>query len=118
LTDWQARSQAQLNFHFHASLSAGTLAKLAARQQNGEAASGFSLASLKRRAVNHHLLERISQYVAKGHSLEKASPDYEELCHYGTIIETAASGPRHCTSAPEAKRVQGRRRDTERSLDG
>ena len=62
LTDWHARSQAQLNFHFHASLSAGTLATLEARQQNGEAASVVSLASLKRRAVNHHLLERISQY--------------------------------------------------------
>jgi DDE superfamily endonuclease len=90
LTDCQARSQAQLNFHFNASLSAVTLAKLDARQQNGDAASVFSMASLKRRAFNQHLIERISQYLAKGHSLEKSSPDYEELCNYGTIIETAA----------------------------
>jgi hypothetical protein len=90
LTDCQARSQAKLHFHFHASLSAVTLAKLAARQQSGGAASGFSMASLKRRAFNQHLLERISQYLAKGHSLEKSSPDYEELCNYGTITETAA----------------------------
>jgi hypothetical protein len=90
LTDCQARSQAKLNFHFHASLSAVTLAKLEARQQNGDAASGFSMASLKRRAFNQHLIERISQYLAKGHSLEKSSPDYEELCNYGTITETAA----------------------------
>lgn len=90
LTDCQARSQAKLNFHFHASLSAVTLAKLEARQHNGGAASGFSMASLKRRAFNQHLIERISQYLAKGHSLEKSSPDYEELCNYGTITETAA----------------------------
>ncbi|HSX77401.1 MAG TPA: transposase [Candidatus Saccharimonadia bacterium] len=90
LTDCQARSQAKLNFHFHASLSAVTLAKLEARQHNGGAASGLSMASLKRRAFNQHLIERISQYLAKGHSLEKSSPDYEELCNYGTITETAA----------------------------
>jgi DDE superfamily endonuclease len=90
LTDCQARSQAKLNFHFNASLSAVTLAKLAARQQHGDAASGLSMASLKRRAFNQHLIERISQYLAKGHSLEKSSPDYEELCNYGTITETAA----------------------------
>ncbi len=48
------------------------------------------MASLKRRAFNQHLIERISQHVAQGHSLEKSSPEYEELCNYGTIIETAA----------------------------
>jgi len=90
LTDCQARSQAKLNLHFQASLSAVTLAKLDARQQNGDAASAFSMASLKRRAFNQHLIERISQHVAEGHSLEKSSPDYEELCNYGTITETAA----------------------------
>jgi hypothetical protein len=62
LTDCQARSQAKLNFHFNASLSAVTLAKLEARQQNGEVASAFSMASLKRRAFNQHLIERISQH--------------------------------------------------------
>ena len=90
LTDCQARSPAKLNLHFHASLSAVTLAKLAARQQHGEAASAFSMASLKRRAFNQPLIERISQHVAQGHSLEKSSPDYEELCNYGTITEMAA----------------------------
>ena len=90
LTDCQARSQAKLNFHFNASLSAVTLAKLEARQQHGDAASGFSMASLKRRAFNQHLIERISQPLAQGHSLEKSSPHYEELCNYGTIAEMAA----------------------------
>ena len=35
LTDSQARSQVKLNFHFNASLSAVTLAKLDARQHTG-----------------------------------------------------------------------------------
>lgn len=90
LTDCQARSQAKLNFHFNASLSAGTLAKLEAHQQNDAAASAFSMASLKRRAFNQHLIERISQHLAKGHSLDKSSPDYEELCNYGTITDLVA----------------------------
>ena len=90
LIECQARSQAKLNFHFNASLSAVTLAQLEARQQKGDMASAFSMVSLKRRAFNQHLIERISQYLAKGHSLEKSSPEYEQLCNYGTITETAA----------------------------
>jgi hypothetical protein len=62
LTACQARSQAQLNFHGNARRSAVTLAKLGARQQHGDAASGLSMARLKRRAFNQHLIERISQY--------------------------------------------------------
>jgi DDE superfamily endonuclease len=90
LTDCQARSQAKLHFHFNASLSAVTLAKLEAHQQDGASALAFSMASLKRRAFNQHLIERISQHLAQGHSLEKSSPEYEELCNYGTITDLVA----------------------------
>lgn len=90
LTDCQARTQAKLHLHFNASLSAVTLAKLAARQSRGEAASVFAMASLKRRTFNQHLIERIAQHLAQGHSLDKGSPAYEELCNYGIITETAA----------------------------
>jgi hypothetical protein len=62
LTDCQARSQAKRNLHCHASLSAVTFAKLDALQQSGEAASVFSMASLKRRAFHQHLIEHISQH--------------------------------------------------------
>jgi hypothetical protein len=62
LGDSHARSQAKLTFHFNASLSAVTRAKLEGREPNGEAASGFSMASLKRRAFNHHLIARIAQH--------------------------------------------------------
>ena len=89
LTDCQARSRAKLTVHCNASLSAVTLATLEARPHNEDAASGFSMASLKRRAFNQQLIERISQHLAKGHSLEKSSPEYEQLCNYGTITETA-----------------------------
>jgi DDE superfamily endonuclease len=90
LTDCQARSQAKLDFHFNASLSAVSLAKLAARQQRGNVDQTFSMASLKRRAFNQHLIDRICEHLANGHSLEKSSSDYETLCNYGIITERAA----------------------------
>ena len=90
LSACQARSQAKLHVHFNASLSALTLGKLEARQQSGGSEAGFSMASVKRRAFNQHLLERISQHLAEGHSLEKSSPDYQDLCNYGTITDRAA----------------------------
>jgi hypothetical protein len=90
LSDCQARSQAKLDFHFNASLSAVTFAKLEARQQHGNRDQAFSMASLKRRAFNQHLIERICEHLADGQSLEKSSPDYEALCNYGVIAEDAA----------------------------
>jgi hypothetical protein len=90
LTECQARSQATLDLHFNASLSAVSLAKLEARQQWGNVDQPFSMASLKRRAFNHHLIDRIYEHLAKGHSLEKSSAEYEMLCNYGTITEMAA----------------------------
>jgi hypothetical protein len=90
LSDCQARSQAKLNFHFNASLSAVTFAKLEARQQNGNRGQAFSMASLKRRAFNQHLIDRICAHLANGQSLEKSSPDYEALCNYGIIVDEAA----------------------------
>ena len=92
------RSQTKLAFHFSASLSALTFAKLNARYQQQAPSESrrehrsrrFSMSSLKRRAFNEHLMERISQHLAKGHSLEKSSPDYQELCNYGAISERAA----------------------------
>ena len=90
LSGSQARSRTKLNFHFNASMSALTLGKLEARQQSGDSPAGFSMASVKRRAFNEHLLERISEHLAQGHSLDKSSPGYEALCDYGTITDMAA----------------------------
>ena len=90
LSDCQARSKAQLDFHFNASLSAVTFAKLEARQQNRNYDQAFSMASLKRRAFNQHLIDRICEHLANGQSLVKSSPDYETLCNYGIIADEAA----------------------------
>ena len=81
LSDCQARSKAKLDFHFNTSLSAVTFAKLEARHQNGNSDQAFSMASLKRRAFNQHLVDRICEHLANGQSLEKSSPDYEALCN-------------------------------------
>lgn len=90
VSDCQARSQAKRDFHFNASLSAVTLAKLEARQHNGNCDQAFSMASLKRRAFNQHLIDRICEHLAHGQSLEKSSPAYETLCNYGIIADEAA----------------------------
>ena len=50
----------------------------------------FSMASLKRRCFNQHLLDRILAQLATEGSVEKSSPVYEELCNYGTIHDMAA----------------------------
>ena len=63
LSDCQARSQATLDFHFNASLSAVNIAKLEARQQRGDTDEPMSMASLKRRAFNQHLLDRIVEHL-------------------------------------------------------
>ena len=76
------------NPRFNASMSALTFCKLEVRQQAGDAE--FSMTSVKRRAFNQHLLERISQHLAQGHNLEKSSPHYQDLCDYGTINHRAA----------------------------
>jgi hypothetical protein len=90
LSDCQARSQAKRDFHVKASLSVVTFAKLEARHQSGNGNQVFSMASLKRRAFNQHLIHRICAHLANGQSLEKTSPDYEALCNYGIIVEEAA----------------------------
>jgi hypothetical protein len=90
LSDCQARSKAKLDFHFNASLSAVTFAKLEARHQHGNGDQAFSMASRKRRAFNQHWIDRICEHLANGQSVEKSSPDYEALCNYGIIADEAA----------------------------
>jgi hypothetical protein len=90
LSACQARSKAKLDFHFNASLSVVTFAKLEARRQNGPSDQAFSMASLKRRAFNQHLVDRLCEHLAKGQSLEKSSPAYQTLCNYGIIADEAA----------------------------
>ena len=90
LSDCQARSKTKLHFHFAASLTAVTVAKLDARQQRDSQATSFSMASVKRRYFNVHLLEHILSTLADGTTLDKCSPEYEQLCNYGAITYMAA----------------------------
>ena len=90
LGDCQARSKAKLQFHFDASLTPVTMAKLEARQQWNDQQTPFSMASVKRRYFNAHLIELIFTTLADGATLDKSSPAYERLCNYGTITHTAA----------------------------
>ena len=61
-----------------------------ARQQGDGCNQAFSMASLKRRAFNQHLLDRICEHLEKGQSLEKSSPAYEAFCNDGIIDDEAA----------------------------
>jgi hypothetical protein len=90
LSDGQARSQAKLAVHFTMSLMAVTFAKLEARQDANDQLTSFSMASLKRRYVNQHLIDRILTTFAAGTTLDQSSPAYESLCNYGTITELVA----------------------------
>jgi hypothetical protein len=90
LSDGQARSASKLRFHFNASLSAVSFAKLEARQSAARSQAPFSMASLKRRYFNQHLVDRILDHLATEGRLEKCSAVYEELCNYGTINDMAA----------------------------
>jgi hypothetical protein len=87
LEQCQARSALKLEFHFNASLSALNLAKLDALQQHsGHEPFVFSMASVKRRAFNQHLLDIFIANLDLDPSMIKSHPNYHTLCDYGAII--------------------------------
>lgn len=84
--DCQARDAQKLAFHFNASLVALNLAKLDALQQHSrQVPFVFSLASVKRRMLNRHLLERFICNLDLEPSQIKSHPNYSNLCNYGII---------------------------------
>lgn len=86
LADCQARDLTKLDFHFNASLTALNLAKWDAIQQhNSDTDFVFSMASYKRRALNHHLLERFIDKLDLEPTLIKSHPNYSSLYDYGAI---------------------------------
>ena len=86
LEDCQARDAQKLEFHFNASLTALDLAKLEAIQQHSASQPFvFSMASVKRRALNQHLLERFIANLDLEPSRIKSHPNYSNLCDYGII---------------------------------
>ncbi len=89
LGDCQARSREKLATHFNLSLTALNLAKIEQGAAN-EPDAVFSMASLKRRMFNQHLIDRILSHLDKEQSLDKFSPEYTALCNYGIIAQQAA----------------------------
>ncbi|KAM3109123.1 hypothetical protein [Phormidesmis sp. 146-33] len=89
LCDCQARNVRKLDFHFNAfnaSFTALNLAKLEAAQASaGVQPLVFSMASIKRRALNDHLLERFISKLALSPTVIKSHPNYESLRSYGVI---------------------------------
>jgi hypothetical protein len=82
-------------------LSAVKIAKLEARQQQGDSKKPISMSSLKRRAFNQHLLDRIVAHLAHGQSLKKSSPDYEVLCtqnRHPNIRKRVKSNPKEANA--------------------
>jgi IS4 transposase len=86
LVDCQARNSVKLEFHFNASFTALNLAKVEAVQQHQAGAPLiFSMASIKRRALNSHLLDRFIFNLDLSPSVIKSHPNYEKLRSYGII---------------------------------
>lgn len=86
LSDCQARDSVKLEFHFNASFTALNLAKVEAQQQQEENRPlTFSMASVKRRALNEHLLNRFISNLDLSPSVIKSHPNYEKLRNYGMI---------------------------------
>ena len=86
LEDCQSRTAKKLDFHFNASLAALNLAKLHAWQNRDlNQPFIFSMASLKRRALNDFLLDTFISKLALSPDVIKSHPNYEALRAHGVI---------------------------------
>ena len=86
LADCQARDCVKLEFHFNASFTALNLAKVEALQQHQEDTPLiFSMASVKRRALNDHLFNRFIFDLDLSPSVIKSHHNYVKLRNYGMI---------------------------------
>ena len=85
-SDCQARDQKALHFHFNASVTSINMARLMARQKHPtEGQFVFSMASIKQRFFNEHLLNLIITKLALDQTAVKNHPQYEYLRSYGAI---------------------------------
>lgn len=85
-SDCQARDQKALHFHFNASVTAVNVARLLAQAEHRSAAKFvFSMASLKQRFFNEHLLNLFIEQLALDQSAVKNHPQFDYLRSYGAI---------------------------------
>lgn len=91
MVDSQSRNSAALDAHVNASLTALNLAKAALRQevalpdQPAPEVVSFSIASLKRRALNQHLFELFIDQFGLDPTSIKLNPSYQKLLEYGSL---------------------------------
>ncbi|MGV0029430.1 transposase [Phormidesmis priestleyi] len=86
LSDCQSRHLKKLDFHFNASFTALNLAKLEVHQQQlDKQPFVFSMASVKRRALNDHLLDTFISRLDLSPTEIKSHPNYQTLRSYGVI---------------------------------
>jgi hypothetical protein len=91
LTDCQARRQAQLAFHFNATLTALNLAKVDAYLSFGyDTATPFSMTTQKLVYFNEHLIEKVLCILDLDLSLLKCDPDFHALRTYGAIAPSGS----------------------------
>ena len=86
LSDCQSRNEKALDFHFNTSLIALNLAKREAQlQQSGTKDFVFSMNTVKRRALNDHLLGRFIAKLDLDPTLIKSHPNFQSLREYGVM---------------------------------
>ncbi|MCC5651875.1 isocyanide synthase family protein [Nostoc sp. XA013] len=86
LSDRQARDVKKQDFHFNTSFTALNIPKLDAyRQPLGQKPFVFSMVSVKRRALNDHLLNTFISKLGLSPTLIKFHPNYQNLSSYGVI---------------------------------
>ena len=85
-SDCQARDKEALHFHFNASVTLVNVARMMAQaEQQTEAQLVFSMASIKQRAFNEHLLNLIIDKLALDHIAVINHPQFEYLRNYAAI---------------------------------
>ncbi len=86
LCDCQARCEESLDFHFNASLAALNLAKIEARNEYDQMKNfTFSMASIKTRNFNLHMVDTIISMLELDPNLIKYHPDFDKVFAYGAI---------------------------------
>jgi hypothetical protein len=85
-SDCQARDKEALHFHFNTSVATVNLARIMAQEEEkAEEKFVFSMASIKQRAFNEHLLNLIISKLALDQSAVKNHPQFEYLRNYAAI---------------------------------
>jgi hypothetical protein len=96
MVDSQSRNSEALDTHVNSSLTALNLAKATLRKEatSPDAPTpdvlSFSIASLKRRALNEHLLELFIDKFDLDPTLIKSNPSYQNILEYGSLRHRAA----------------------------